>query len=372
MALAYEAIAAWKSHPLLEPFYHNTGWICLQGENSDLGDRIRARFREGGADPTSDVGLEECRVRWGGCLAQSEFAGLKGGYWNPEAGWGDAGAAVAAMVGGAVERGVRYVCGDVEEILLGDEGVKGVRFKTGEVYEADKVLLCTGAWTSALLGSVEDELGIPDDLRVEKQAMAAGVCCAHFRLTGEEVEQLSEMPVVIYSDRGEVIPPPSIEGAGPNGKNLLKCTNAESFSHYVTTKSGRRISVPPDRDQKTVPGRLQKETLTQMVNKIMPQYGKRPVEYFRLCWDAITPDQNQLITKHPDPRLGNLFLAVGGSFHSWKFLPTIGKYVVNVLDGKGNGPEKDAAWAWKENTTLRKGAHEKVIPKRDLKDLEND
>lgn len=372
MDLAYDAIAAWKSSPIISKYYHNSGWISLQKQDSDLGDRIRATFRARGVDPTSDVSLEECRKRWGECLKNADFEGLKGGYWNPEAGWADAGAAVGAMMSSAVERGVKYVCGDAESLLLDEKGVRGVRLKSGEEYEADKVLLCTGAWTSALMSDVEDELGLEEDWRMEKQTTAAGVCCAHFRLTDEEMEKLREMSVVIYSDKGEFIPPPRIEGAGPNGKNLLKFTNAESFTRYVMTKSGRKISVPPDQDQTIVPERLKEETLNEMVRKVMPQYSDRRVEYFRLCWDAITPDQNQLITEHPYPRLNNLYLAVGGSFHSWKFLPTIGEYVVNMLDGKGNGGEKDAAWSWKINTTLRKGAHEKVIPKRDLRDLEND
>ena len=65
----------------------------------------------------------------------------------------------------------------------------------------------------------------------------------------------------------------------------------------------------------------------------------------------------------------NLYLATAGSFHSWKFLPTIGRYVVNVLDGKSNGKEKDDAWGWKR-TWERRGAHEKVWPKGELGDFE--
>lgn len=96
--------------------------------------------------------------------------------------------------------------------------------------------------------------------------------------------------------------------------------------------------------------------------------GRLP-DYYRLCWDSITPDQNQLITKHP--RIGGLYLAVGGSFHSYKFLPTIGRYVVTVLEDASNGEEKDRAWGWKDWTTISagRGAHEKVVPKRELSDL---
>jgi sarcosine oxidase/L-pipecolate oxidase len=35
-----------------------------------------------------------------------------------------------------------------------------------------------------------------------------------------------------------------------------------------------------------------------------------------------------------------------------RFLPNAGKYMVNVLDGKSNGEEKDRAFAWKSEADL--------------------
>jgi sarcosine oxidase / L-pipecolate oxidase len=35
-----------------------------------------------------------------------------------------------------------------------------------------------------------------------------------------------------------------------------------------------------------------------------------------------------------------------------RFLPNIGKYMLNVLSGQSNGPEKDKAWGWKSNAEL--------------------
>ena len=96
------------------------------------------------------------------------------------------------------------------------------------------------------------------------------------------------------------------------------------------------------------------------------------IAYWRSCWDSITPEQHQLITKHPNPSLSNLYLAVGGSFHSWKFLPTIGMYVSNVIEDISNGQEKDQNWAWKQHgwqDGAIKGAHEKVVPTAEFRDF---
>jgi sarcosine oxidase/L-pipecolate oxidase len=375
MDLAYESMEAWEKWPDLEDehgrFFHRTGWIMLDAEDSDLAERIRRTFRDRGGDPTSDIDLNDSlRKKWGGMLKETSFEGLKSAYWNASSGWADAGAAVEKMMSESVRRGVKYACGDVATFMLGDEGIQSLRTSDGKVFEAEKIVLCTGAWTSQLLSRLEDELELEEHDRVERQVTAAGVCVAHYKLNDEEALELADMPVVVYSDAGEVLPPPSRMYPAPSGKHVLKYTNAKSFTNTVQTATGHQISVPPAQDQTVVPEKLKEETMENMIKKSMPQYANRPVDYWRLCWDAITPTQDQLITRHPHPRLSNMYLAVGGSFHSWKFLPTIGKYVVNVLEHKSNGTEKDKKWCWKSGKDQGRGAHEKVIPKRELRDLE--
>ena len=80
--------------------------------------------------------------------------------------------------------------------------------------------------------------------------------------------------------------------------------------------------------------------------------------------DAITPDQDFIISAHP--HCGSLYIASGGSFHSWKFLPIIGEYVVQMLDGSLD-EEKASRWAWDRNSG--DGVMTAYLPKRDLKDL---
>lgn len=125
--------------------------------------------------------------------------------------------------------------------------------------------------------------------------------------------------------------------------------------------------MPSDQSQLDAPRGLQEDALAQIKQRI-PQIlenGRKP-DYYRLCWDSISPDQQPLITQHPDARLSNLYLAVGGSFHCYKFLPIIGKYVVNVLNGNSDGPEKDAAWGWKKSGGNARGVHESLVPDREL------
>lgn len=413
MDLATEAMDAWATWPELagKGFFHRTGWINFSAKGSDTASRIRRNFRDRGKDgdwvgggggpppppnrpppwlslpgdrsqreaptkleaetlqytqkrdPTSDVPIPEARTKFGGIFKHTDFDDFESAYWNPDAGWCDAGLATAELMKVAVNKGVRYVTGDVSKLIHGDGGVAAVETRQGERYSADKVLLASGAWTSSLMTSLEDSLDIPTSDRVEQQIIAAGVCVAHYKMGEKELEMLKEMPVTIYGDEGDAQPPPP-------RNNLLKFTNGHSFTNTVT-RGTTRISMPLDRDQREAPEKLKAETL-RYTHRLMPQLtAGRPVEYWRLCWDAVSPSQDHIISQHPNSRLSNLYLAVGGSFHSYKFLPTIGKYVINILEGRSNGKEKDEHWAWKRADFEGRGAHEKAFPQRELRDLED-
>jgi len=339
----------------------------LDEQDSDLAERIRDVFRKRGHDPTSDVPLGEigARERWGGVLDGTKTDGFRDAYWNPEAGWCEADKATAALMHEAVKRGVEYVCGEVAELVLDHDRLAGVKTKQGELLTADQIVLATGAWTSALTTALEDRLAVADSDRVEKQVTAAGVCVAHYKMSEQQMQELTHMPVVVYGSNGEAIPP-------PGDCQLLKFTNAHTFTNTVTTSSGHKISVPPSRDQRVVSKKLRQETNEKMMRRVMPRFtaGMQP-EYWRLCWDAYTPSQDWLLSRHPHPRLQNLYFAVGGSFHSYKFLPTVGEYMVKVLGGEGNGAGMDKAWGWKSGRAGR-GAHEKTAPDRELSDLDDD
>ncbi|KAI7352680.1 FAD/NAD(P)-binding domain-containing protein [Hortaea werneckii] len=361
--LAYEALDAWATWPELKDFYYRTGWIMLDEEGSDLAERIRKVFRDRNHDPTEDVKLSELNQRWKGILEGTETKGFKDAYWNPEAGWCDAAAATSALMRAAIGRGVTYVVGEVAHFHLNDVGIESVELSNTRHLSADKILVSTGAWTSSLLSPLEDKLNIVETDRIEQQASAAGVAVAHYRMSDTEMAHLSEMPVIVYGGNGEVIPP-------PEQNKLLKFTNSNTFANTITTDSGHRISVTLEQDQHVVSSLLKRETEQTMVDRVMPAFARgTEAAYWRLCWDARTPTQDWLLDRHPDPRLSNLFLAVGGSFHSYKFLPTAGKYMANVLLGRSNGTEKDKAWGWKSTRSEGGGAHPKTAPKRELKDV---
>ena len=201
MALAEEAIAAWGSWELIKPFYHRSGWIMMDKEGSDLAKRIRQSYHQrAGPDPTRDIGLDEVRFGWGGILKDVDAGGTQGAYHNASAGWAEADKAVAAMLDDTVRRGVKYCQGKLQELILGERGIEAVKMQDEQILRADKVLLATGAWTSEIMASIEDQLQFGENERLEAQVKAAGVCCAHYALSDEEFEKYRSAPVIIYGE----------------------------------------------------------------------------------------------------------------------------------------------------------------------------
>lgn len=396
MRLGLEAIDAWKNNPLLNDaaVYHQTGWIMMNERDSGLAERIRANFRDlTQIDALQSMTEDEVRRDWGGLLREADLSPFDTFFFNPLAGWADAGRALELMADEAVHMGVRYQVGEASRLLLGDNGIEGVQTKSGDVYTADRVLLCTGAWTSQLMAALEADLNLPDEECVESQMRAAGVCVAHVQLTEAERQIYNQLPVYVYGGQGrlaacgrcailiqtqtddtdtpgEVIP--------PTDSGLLKFTNSTSFTNTIEISPARRVSAPPPHpDYADVPEKSQNHQMMvpqllaqECIDSIRPRLPRifennRRIDYFRICWDAITPDQHPVISRHPHQRLANLYMAFGGSFHCWKFLPTIGRYVANMLKGVSNGADYDEAWAWKKERKGQ-GVHDKLIPSKEF------
>ncbi|PGH12787.1 hypothetical protein AJ80_06611 [Polytolypa hystricis UAMH7299] len=341
MELAYEAMDVWEKLPIFTEagVFHRTGWVLFDSKGDGKGASIRKRFRASSrADPTVDFTVEGAQTKWNGVLSQTSLEELEPAYANPAAGWADADDALKLLLDEAIRRKVRYEVGEVHRLILGENGISGVWTTDGTVYTAHKYLLATGAWTSQLMSPLEDELGLPDIERVESQLTAYACCVAHLRLSPDEAKLYEQLPVVVFGNRGELLPVKS---------NLLKL-NCSRVYNVVTTETGHKVSFPLNHDQSIIPEATKQESLS-LIKSWLPQLleNGRQVDTWRLCWDSLSPDNNMLITQHPNPKVSNLYFAAAGSAHSFKFLPVIGKYVVNVLDGTGNGEEGDHRWSWK-------------------------
>ncbi|OHE94852.1 fructosyl amino acid oxidase [Colletotrichum orchidophilum] len=364
--LANEAIHPWFWDLNLGHFFRKTGCVTIDEEDNQFTDAVRRTLQQRGSDYTKDFNVQEARKRWKP-FEGMETNGLGTAFFNPEAGWCDAALATPNLMAAAERNGVKRVTGEVDELSfdLSRKRLVGVRMKDGRRLTADQIVLSAGAWTSHLLAPIETLLHIAARDRIERQITAVGRISAYYELSPKETEDLCEagMPIVIYKSSG-IVTPPSREN------RTLKINDLQTeFVNGVTVSAGTTVSVPSERAQDDVPQKLKDES-QKLLNIMMPEFAQRksPTRW-RICWDAKIPTEDWLLCRHPHPQLENLFLAVGGNFDTYKFLPIAGKYLSNVLQGKSNGPEKDAAWAWKSEATLMNADRRELGPKSRISSL---
>lgn len=353
--LANEAIHFWFWGMEVQGHFHKAGWTVFDGpeQSQEFRSGVRKTFEERGSNVIKKVDAKGL-VQEHDVLKGLNSDKLGTGYFNPEAGWVDAASATKAYLRIAESRGVRRVTGEVEVLLMreGGQGLSGVKLQDGTTLKADKVVIAAGAWTSSLLSPLEDKLSIADKDRVERQVTAVGRLSAYYDLSEQEAKHMMEtkLPVVVIGGEVDIIPPyyhlPSLK------VNDLRT----EFTNTVTTVSGRRITAPSKKNQMLVPAKLIQES-EKIMKKNMPEWTKnRSPNRWRICYDAVTPTEDWVLSLHPDDRLKNVYIAVGGSFHSYKFMPNAGKYLLNVIEGKSNGEEKDRAWKWKNGEELKEKA----------------
>ncbi|KAF2443176.1 fructosyl amino acid oxidasesarcosine oxidase [Karstenula rhodostoma CBS 690.94] len=356
--LANEAIHFWFWNMEVQGHFHKAGWTVFDGpsRDRDFSDGVRRTFQERGSNVIKEVDADKL-IKDHDVLRGLHGENLGKGYYNPEAGWVNAAKATKAYLRVAESRGVKRITGEVEELLLrdGGTGLEGARLRDGTILRADKVVIAAGAWTSSLLSSLEDALDIADKDRIERQATAVGRLSAYYDLSEEEVTHMmdTKLPIVVIGGEVDIIPPyyhiPTLK------VNDLRT----EFTNTITTPSGRTITAPSKKNQMQVPRKLIHES-ERVIKSSMPEWTKtrRPARW-RICYDAVTPTEDWVLSRHPDDRLGNLYIAVGGSFHSYKFMPNAGKYLLNVVNGQSNGEAKDKAWKWKSEDELKeRGAKE--------------
>lgn len=269
--LAKEALEFWTEDPDLEWYFHKVGRLVLDDKDNENGRRCIE---------TQSVELDDLRRRWR-VLDGTDTKHFKSAYLDPQAGWIDSATATWQFLETAIRRRVKREVGDVTELLFdrSSKRIRGAKTADGRSFLAESVVLAAGAWTSALLSPLEDVLGIADDDRIERQAQATAIVSASFPVSNETVKEMNicKIPCIIYGKVGEVIP-------ASRENKMLRYTNLDmGITNTVTTRSGRRISVPPaNRSQDDVPKYLRDDMRSQLSQRLLPRLARGEPRW-RLC-----------------------------------------------------------------------------------------
>ncbi|KAK0745571.1 sarcosine oxidase [Schizothecium vesticola] len=344
MKMALDAQDSWRADPVFKSYYHEFGMLFT--EDMGIG---RASF-----DNYQVLGVET----W------SEILNKEEAVTRFPSGWAEADGAVASFFAATCNAGVTFIKANAEKLVLDSDGNwTGVMISEegGQTREflADRTILCVGAYTDKFLANTSPGRS---ELQVNGRLIAAAAVQCKATYPPEEEEKLSKAPVHflgMWHTHGETIPP---------FNSRLKFNCEVSFTNMTQHDGlGENISIPPSAETQStwsqnVPEGL-KEELANVVRNTHGSYVPGiKIESYRMCWDAASPNQDFIIDYHP--KCKNLVIASAGSFHSWKFLPNIGEYVVKRVF---NTLEEDLVrkWAWnRENTG---SACEMYDPSRDMK-----
>lgn len=201
--LGIEAQDVFKSDPLWQPFFHETGiyWVC----RSDYARQVIANYASLGREADLQaVPLEDAKKLYSGLFADADYSGgVHEVLVNKTSGWAAAGDCLRAVTKRCLELGVKYVVADVQSLLIDRSGrCTGVFTATGSKIEATQTVLSSGAFTPKLLEQSAMLTG-RDSLRSGDRILAGGITTGMTRLDKDTLSTYKEMPVGVQGYTAE-------------------------------------------------------------------------------------------------------------------------------------------------------------------------
>lgn len=249
--------------------------------------------------------------------------------------------------------GIRFVlepsAGKVVSTTRADDGrVVGVCTADGKTHEAKLTIMACGGWTPSLVptldGFAETTAGsvalfkIPEHLRPRFSP--------------------SNFPAWSYKigDGAEG----GLYGFPVDENGLLKIGyRGTKYTNPRIQEDGRERSVPltqwtEDEQTRKVPAQALK-VIRRFTDEFIPELSSVDIWLTRLCWYTDSFDNHYIIDRVPGAE--GLMVATAGSGHAFKYLPTIGGWVVDIIEGKGLDRPAVKAWRWRSLEVGQKPAN---------------
>lgn len=371
VTLAAAASVKWRSSPLFSPHYHESGIAVTysripstphdRGENYVRASLSNVLALEGAS--SSDIEILSSMDDIQRVMQPSKGSSGSEGYVNRKSGWADASGAMEALRGhvhllGLIHGNLHWKSGSVSALTFSSRGqaprVTGARLVCGDRVSADLTVLAAGAWSGKLL----DLRG-----RVEATAQTLG----YIQLEAEELKGWECTPVIFNLSDGFFMVPPTPDGIlkiarhTHGWRNETQIPHPEAAAYACNTDRFDCGAEPfiytslPASDFDTLPpssiGPL-RTFLAELFPALAERLHQKPFSSTRVCWYADTPTGDFLVDWAPNYGR-SLFIATGGSGHSFKFLPVLGEKVIERIEGRGKDETAgDYLWRWRQESEL--------------------
>jgi sarcosine oxidase/L-pipecolate oxidase len=142
-------------------------------------------------------------------------------------------------------------------------------------------------------------------------------------------------------------------------KKLILYLRGNRYTNPVVQADGKERSTPITRWTTDATITAVPLTALRVIKKFvaqnLPELNEHniPIIKSRLCWYNDSFDNHLVVDRVPSRK--NLMVATGGSGHGFKYLPVLGKWIVDIIEGKelvGAEREIQRRWQWR---SLQKG-----------------
>ena len=235
------------------------------------------------------------------------------GYFNPRAGWAEAGEITAALAIDAANAGVEVVTGFAAASLI-QEGNKviGAVATDGATLHAEWVVVAAGVWTPILLPELADRM------------WPVGQPIFYFKPEDTGAYQPRSFP-----PWGADIPRSGWYGFPANAEGVVKMANHGP---------GKRVHADAER----VIGPAEEALCRDFLARSLPSLAPLPFYGSKMCLYCDTWDGDFWISR--DPERQGLVVTTGGSGHAFKFAPALGGLTADALEGIENAYSERFAW----------------------------
>lgn len=240
--------------------------------------------------------------------------------------------------------------GELQSLSRHDESVIGIRTVDGKSHIASLVVVAAGGWTPSLVPQADRLL----------EATAGSIVI--FQLPEQRKDlwdkyDPEKFPVWSWkmntychgtSTGGLYGLPRTPDGLVKFGFRGAKWTNYT----WSTTEAGRDVSYPKT-DLEQIPEKAL-DAVRAFCMENMQDLLELEMNRGRLCWYTDSVDNSFLIDRVPG--MSGLMVASGGSGHGFKFLPVLGKHVVDVIEGRDT--DYTRLFSWREVPASANGLEE--------------
>lgn len=239
--------------------------------------------------------------------------------------------------------GVQFVldqtAGKVISIVQDSAGrVSGISTADGKTHQAALTIAACGGWTPSI---------VPE---LDGFAETTAGCVVIFKLPEDLRERFSPSRFPAWSFKITDGAEAGLYGFPVDENGLLKIGyRGTKYTNPKVQSDGHERSVPVTRwsedEQLTKIPAQAIQVIRRFTNQYLPELASHDIWLTRLCWytDSF---HNHFIIDHV-PKKEGLMVATAGSGHAFKYLPTIGNWVVDTIEGKSLDRPAVKAWRWR-------------------------